>query len=134
MRWIIVLIGTVILVGCGSLNPTSGCEDWDMPDMILTPPAGATLIQERCSSSFNPSYRATLTIPPADLEALQAATRITDWQDNIANGVVMFTEEVARTQRYHFGTYGDGIYAEEVLIDTTNPELYTVYYHITFVD
>jgi hypothetical protein len=129
-----ILIGSIFLGGCAVLNPTTGCENWSHPDLILTPPAGATLVEERCSSGFNPSYRATFTVNLADLEAFQAVTRVTDWQDTDAGDLVMFTDEAARMSRYLVGVFGDGAYAEEVLIDTTHPEQYMVYYHIAWVD
>jgi hypothetical protein len=55
----------------------------------------------------NPSYTATFTLAPADLEAFQASTVITEWQTD-ASGAVVFADEAARMESLRLGRYMDG--------------------------
>lgn len=81
----------------------------------------------------NPSYTNTFTMSPDDLETFQQSTLVTEWQTD-ASHVRMFDDEAAQMDSLLVGSYVDGVILLEVVIDTSNPEQYRVYYGATFVD
>lgn len=107
------------------------------PDMLsmlkIQPPSNTKTVSESCSMDISPTYSATLTITPADLEAFQQTTNITDWKTNEAD-VSFFKDKVSGLKSLLSGKYGDGIISEEILIDTSNVQQYTVYFVRSYVD
>jgi hypothetical protein len=61
----------------------------------------------------NPSYTATFTMSPDDLETFQRSTPITDWQTD-ASEAIYFDDEAAQMESLLFGSYGDGALDLEV--------------------
>ena len=113
---------------------------WDtvecMPDwygLTITPPPGATILEERCRSAFNPDFWLVFSMPASELEAFQAATPITDWTTD-ASELLNFADEAARATSLLAGSFGNGAISVEALVDMSDAELYTVYYKATFVD
>ncbi|MBC7815142.1 MAG: hypothetical protein H7175_28550 [Burkholderiales bacterium] len=138
VRWILLAGAALMIVSaaaCGSFNLMGG--DPCTPDMLamleITPPLRANIIYQSCSMSFNPTYDLRMTIAPVDLVVLQQSTSITNWQTDPA-AVTRFEDEAAGMQSLIFGTFGNGAIIQDVLIDTSNPQQYTVIYSASFVD
>jgi hypothetical protein len=132
-EWAIIL-GLASLSACSLLG--GGCDAATMQMLRLQLPPSAGDLTERCSPGVAPGnaqYTATFTLSPDDVAALQQSTSITEWGSNMSDSST-FEEEAAPMESLIFGSYGDGATIEEVLIDTTNPELYTVHYFKAFVD
>lgn len=131
MLWLVVLLAA----GCGSFSlfgDTVTCTPgWY--GLTITPPPGAQILQERCRSAFNPDYRLVFTMPAADLEAFQAATPVTDWRTE-ASGLLGLQDEAAQATSLLAGRFGNGAISVDALIDTSDPNRYTVYYEAVFVD
>ena len=125
----------VCLSGCRVLfgDSSASCES-DMVSIVrLVPPEGAEIQEERCSTGINPTQNIRFTIPPEQLQAVKDSVSITDWQENAPNPTG-FEDEAASMSSYLYGNFGDGAIYQEMLIDTSNPERYTVYYSGSFVD
>jgi hypothetical protein len=134
LKRLIILLITLSLTACGSfLEDERDCNDSLFDGMRVAAPSSAQFSNERCAFFINPTYRATFTIDPADLQALQDSTPITAWDTDVS-GASIYEAEAASLSSLIVGTHGDGAYATEVLIDTTNPDLYTVYYYRAFID
>jgi hypothetical protein len=134
LKRLLTLFIILNLTACGSfLSEERDCSDDLFDGMRVTAPNSAEFLEERCDFFINPTYRAHFTIDPADLEALQDSTPITVWV-NDATAASIFEEEAANLDSLIVGTHGDGAYATEVLVDITNPDLYTVYYYRAFID
>ena len=56
-----------------------------------------------------------------------------NWQTDPA-AVTRFEDEAAEMQSLIFGTFSNGAILQDVLIDTSNPQQYTVIYSASFVD
>lgn len=134
LRLSLVMIVALTLSACDLLGDSANCDDENFPSFLIPElPTSATVTEASCSTGFNPSYRATFTLAPADLETFQQTTRITDWQTSVPEGV-SDAERVANATSVLYGEYGDGIVYTRVTIDTSNPDLYTVYYSNSWVD
>jgi hypothetical protein len=129
-----LLLLLVSLSGCGLLGGNRmDCKADLLATLKIQAPASAKITSESCSSGINPTYRATYMITPPDLEAFERATQVTDWQTN-AGKAVAFKDKATSMQSLLFGRFGDGNYIEEVLIDTSNSQQYTVYFERVYVD
>lgn len=130
-----LLLAMVSLSACGLLGMNRSDCSRDMLLMLeLEPPASATFTNEHCSMGIvNPTYTATLTIPAVDLVAFQQSTRIKSWLTTAVSAISL-KDTAEGMQSLLFGTFSDGAISEEVLIDTSNPQQYTVYVVRTFVD
>src|SRR5262245_10219844 len=127
LRWVFILL----IVACSACSLLGGGCDADTMNMLRLqlPPSGSGLT-ERCSPGVGPGnaqYRPTFTISPDDVAALQQSTSITEWGSSVPD-TSTFHEEAAQMESVIFGNYGDGAFIEEVLIDTTNPDVYSVHY------
>ena len=120
---------------CGVLfdSSASACTSETVTIVRITPPQGAENVNERCSTGFNPTQSITFTITPDQLSAAQGSVSITNWQQN-ALDPQGFEEEAASMSSYLYGNFGDGAIYQAMLIDTSNPDRYTVYYSGSFVD
>ena len=134
----LVLFGLVCLVcisGCSRLFGfgNGNCEANSVGVVRITPPNGAEVINESCSTGINPTQRITFTIEPDQLQEIQDSVQITDWQENppLPDS---FEDEAASMSSYIYGHYADGAVDLDMLIDTSNPQRYTVYYVGSFVD
>jgi hypothetical protein len=122
----------VNLTACGLLGDRGDCDE--VPGMLrVTLPPSASDVTERCSKGINPTYRATFTMSPDDLESFRRSTPITDWKAD-ASDTVSFDDEAAKATSLLFGDFGDGAVSMEVLIDTSNPDHHVVHYEAAFVD
>jgi len=117
--------------GFGLWDTVECTPDWY--GLTITPPPGATILEERCRSAFNPDFWLVFSVPASALEAFQAATPITDWTSD-ASGLLNFQAEAARATSVLAGRFGNGAISVEALVDMSDAELYTVYYKATFVD
>lgn len=136
LRWTVVIVFVAGITGCTRLfNNRSGCTEEDFWNTMTaaTLPASAQIQQEWCTSSFNPTYNVIFTMSPGDLQTFQQSTPVTTWETNAANAVSL-ADDAAGMSSLLFGHFGDGAIDVEILIDTSNPELYTVYYQEVFVD
>lgn len=129
------LLAMLSLSACGLLGMNrSDCSRNMLLLLELEPPTSATFTEEQCSMGIiNPTYTATLTIPAVDLVAFQQSTRVKSWLTTAVSAVSLKDEAAGMTSLL-YGTFGDGAISEEVLIDTSNPQQYTVYVVRTFVD
>jgi hypothetical protein len=99
-----------------------------------SPPPSAADLEERCAMNIvNPSYTASFSMSPDDLEAFQQSTPIRAWTTD-ASAAVVFENEAAQMESFLIGTYSDGAVALEVLIDTSDPQEYRVFYDAAYVD
>lgn len=138
-RVLVTIIGLVLVAvtaACGSFlfwehsSIPTNCEEHPAWMPI---PEQATRLSERCVMSFNPTYETVFRLPPEALEAFQTQTRITEWQSDPA-AVTTFEQEAAGMESLLFGEFGNGAVLTHVLVDTSNPQEYTVYLRNTFVD
>jgi hypothetical protein len=122
----------VNLTACGLLGDRGECDE--VPGMLrVTLPPSASDVTERCSKGINPTYRATFTMSPDDLESFRRSTPITDWKAD-ASDTVSFDDEAAKATSLLFGDFSDGAISMEVLVDTSNPDEHVVHYEAAFVD
>jgi hypothetical protein len=122
----------VNLTACGLLGDRGDCDE--VPGMLrVTLPPSASDVTERCSKGINPTYRATFTMSPDDLESFKRSTPISDWETD-ASEAVSFDNQAAKATSLLFGDFGDGAVSMEVLIDTSNPDHHVVHYEAAFVD
>ncbi|MBZ0287884.1 MAG: hypothetical protein K8I30_09745, partial [Anaerolineae bacterium] len=126
------------IAGCGLLSggSDSGCDADILNAIRIAPPASASDLTESCVKGFAPGnaqYRASFTLDPADLPAFQASTRITDMQNSVPANAV-FQEEAAGLSAFQYGKFGDGAIQEDLLVDTSNPQQYKIYFYRAFVD
>jgi len=135
-----VIVGVVLALAvmsvsaCGLLSSSNPCSTDMLAMLSVSPlPPSANVLYQNCSMSFNPTYDLRMTIAPADLVAFQQSTSITNWQTDPA-AVTRFEDEAAGMQSLIFGTFGNGAIIQDVLIDTSNPQQYTVIYSASFVD
>jgi hypothetical protein len=122
----------VNLTACSLLGDRVDCDE--VPEMLrVTLPPSANEVAERCSKGINPTYRATFTMSPDDLESFRRSTPITDWKTD-ASDTVSFDDEAAKATSLLFGDFSDGAISMEVLVDTSNPDDHVVHYEAAFVD
>jgi hypothetical protein len=91
-------------------------------------PPSATAVRESCSNFADPVYEVTFTMAPQDLARFQQSTRVQNWNAHPA-AVTAFKDQAARAQSLLFGTYADSGFVQDILIDTSDPQQYKVYYH-----
>lgn len=131
-----VCLITLFASGCGVLfggNDAEACSNEYLALARISPPEGAENVSERCSTGFNPTQNLSFTIAPDQLEAVQSSTSITNWQENAAEPQG-FEDEAASMRSYVYGNFGNGSIYQVMLIDTSNPDRYSVYYSGAFVD
>ena len=129
-----ILTILVSLSACGLLGGNRIDCSSDMLSMLkIQPPSGTKIVAESCSMDINPTYSATFTIAPSNLAAFQQATTITDWKPS-ADKAVSFKDKVTGLKSLLFGQFGNGVISEEVMIDTSNSQQFTIYFVRTFVD
>lgn len=130
-----LLLAMLSLSACGLLGMNRSDCTRDMLLLLeIDPPASATFTEEHCSMGIvNPTYTATLTIPAVDLVAFQQSTRVKSWLTT-AISAISLKDTAANMSSVLFGAFSDGAISEEVLIDTSDPQAYTVYVVRTFVD
>lgn len=111
------------------------CSESQLRLVRVALPPNATVLNESCSSFLGPVYRATFTLPAADLPAFQASTPITNWtQDEASVTQSVFHNEVGRASSVLLGTYVDGAFLWDVAIDTSRADRYTVHLYRAFID
>lgn len=139
MKWFSLMLIPILMfsAGCGGIGALYEECDAEILSMLKTPlPASAQVSSESCVPGFAPGnaqYKATFTLAPADLEAFQSSTRITDWGNSVGDNPV-YEAEAGPLTSLIYGDHTDGAFMEEALIDTSNPDLYTVYYFNAFID
>ena len=102
----------------------------------LEVPSNANNVQESCRNGLNPTYQSSFTIAPNDLDALKQNTYIKDistWQTTVP-GDSAFQSQAAQASSLLYGIFSNGSVAAEVLIDTSNAELYTLYVRLIDID
>jgi hypothetical protein len=132
---LLILIPLVLsMTACGLIfsGDSVACEGHITESWHVTPPPSATNLEEHCQNGIQPSYDARFSMAAADAEAFMQDSGITDWETNSGAGVM--EDEAARAGSYEVGTFGDGAYYVEVLIDTSDPQQYQVHYSAAFVD
>jgi hypothetical protein len=123
----------------GTLDPnatgdTVDCHATDELVMVrVALPASAADIHWQCTVGLNASYDVNFLMAPEDLNAFQNSTRITEWRAD-ATGAVRFVNEAQTMTSLMFGTYADAAVMDEILIDTSDPARYKVYYHSVMVE
>jgi hypothetical protein len=91
----------VNLTACGLLGDRGDCDE--VPGMLrVTLPPSASDVTERCSKGINPTYRATFTMSPDDLESFKRSTPISDWETD-ASEAVSFDNQAAKATSLLFG-------------------------------
>jgi hypothetical protein len=137
-----VLIAAIVVVnGCGAFlgGTFSGCDsnlDGIVAMLQPTLPASATVLDESCVEGFAPgnaTVRVTFTMSPDDLETFQQSTPVKEWE-NAAPADYTYGGATISPSSALYGEYGDGAIYTEILIDTSDPALYTVYYSNSFID
>lgn len=130
-----LLLAMVSLSACGLLGINrSDCSRSVLLMLELDPPESVTFTEEYCSMGIvNPTYTATVTIPAVDLVAFQQSTRVESWLPTAVSAVLL-KDQAEGMKSMLFGRFSDGAISEEVLIDTSNPQLYTAYVVRTFID
>ncbi len=137
----VIVICALIVSGCAALfgSTFAGCgENLNEIVAMLSPdlPASATVVEQSCVPGFAPgnaTLRVKFTIAPDDLSRFIESTPIMIWVDAVPedyryDGASVDTEELM------YGEYGDGAIRMDVLIDMSDPALYTVYYTNSFID
>lgn len=137
-RWALIGLRLLLVIVTGACGLLSGgdtdCETNPAAGWRVSLPPSAANVEERCAMNIvNPSYTATFTMSPDDLATFQQSTLITDWRTD-ASAAGVFENEAAQMESLLVGSYGDGAVALEVLIDTSDPQQYRVYYDAAFVD
>ena len=129
------LLLVIVTAACGMIGDgNTNCEDNPAFAWRVTLPPSAANVEERCAMNIvNPSYSVTFTMSPDDLEPFQQSILISEWRMDVSAAGV-FENEAAQMESLLVGTYGDGAVMLEVLIDTSDPQQYRVYYDATYVD
>ena len=136
---LLLLCAAVALSACGLLSGASGnsgCDADILNALRIAPPASATDLTESCVKGFAPGnaqYRVIFTLDSADLAAFQSSTRITTMQTSLPANAV-FQDEAAALTAFQYGQFGDGAIQEDLLVDTSNPQRYKIYFYRAFVD
>lgn len=134
----------VLVIGLGGCWDPLGrlvpCDTFDTSIKITQWPTSARILQEQCTSGFNPTYRAELTIQPQDLLALQQQAplhKIQQWRRQTDSQIFSdspLQQKGKQMPSLLYADFSDGAYLMEVLIDTRNPQQYVVYVSNAFVD
>lgn len=139
--WKYILLAIVLLmavvVGYSALtNDTVDCNSAGFYGYRLAIPQNATNVQESCRNGLNPTYQSSFTITPDDLEAVKQGSYIKDistWQTSVP-GDSAFNAQAEQAQSLLYGIFSNGAVAAEVLIDTSNSELYKLYVRLVNID
>lgn len=138
----LMLIAVLLVSGCDALFGSTfeaGCSE-NLDDIVamLRPDltASANVLEQSCTEGFAPgnaTVRVKFTLSPDEVDAFMQSTPISEWAlsvpaDYTYNGAPVNAESVS------YGTYGDGVIYMEILIDTHDPTLYTIYYVNSYVD
>ena len=123
----IALAGMLLTVTSCVVGPTN-CAGNTYTYLRTTFPPSAAAVRESCTHFADPIYEVTFTMAPQDLAAFQQSTRIRNWHTNPA-AVTAFKDEAARAKSLLFGAYSDSGFVQDILIDTSDPRQYKVYYH-----
>lgn len=129
----LLVISTSACGFIGFVSTSGNCEEVSTYAPPPPLPSSAANYGERCAMGINPSYRATFTIAPTDLETFQQNMPVSIWLHDDSD-VVMFEAEAAQMDSLLYGTYNDGAIWLEIVIDTSNPQQYPVYYYSSFID
>lgn len=142
MLTMLIVVSAMLISGCEVLFGSTfdpGC-DASLDDIVasLQPelPASATALEESCTEGFAPgnaTVRVTFTMTPEELEAFMQGTPITEWQETVPADYTYNGAPFSPASAI-YGDYGDGAIYTEILIDISDPALYTVYYSNSFVD
>ena len=136
---LLLVFALLTMTACGLLSGglNNSC-DQDMIDALRIPlPSSASNLTESCAEGFAPGngqYRATFNLAPADFPALQANTLIQNWETTVPANASVYKNEAAGLTSFQYGAFGDGAIMEEVLVDTSNPQQYKIYFYRAFVD
>jgi hypothetical protein len=127
---LLIVIALCALTGCEVLFGDPICEPGQTYALEIEPPSSARDFEARCSTL---SYRARFTISPDDLETVMHTSRIAAWETNPTD-FGMYDDEAAAMQSSLYGEYMDGAYLTQLLVDTSDPQRYRVFYYSQFID
>src|SRR5262249_5540007 len=117
---------------CGLLGRESCSQD--KFGMVRLPlPSSASNVSETCSSGLAASYEVTFTLPSSNLSDFQQRTQIKNWQSNVAQNS-RFKDKAGQAKSLMAGSYSNGAIYQDALIDTSDPQQYTVYYYAQDID
>jgi hypothetical protein len=141
IRPILLLVAILLINGCGAFfaDTFSDCDaNLDSIIAMLQPdlPSSAELMEQSCTPGFAPgnaTLRTKFTMSPDDLQIFQQSTPIDGW-GSPAPADYTYGGAAVETTSALYGEYGDGAIYTEILIDTRDPMLYTVYYSNSFID
>ena len=140
-RWRYLILLVIVIAGINlgySLvsSDTVECNSPNFHGYRLEVPPNADNVQESCRNGLNPTYQSSFTIPPEDLEAVKQDSyikAISTWQTSVP-GDSAFQSQGAQAQSLLYGIFSNGAVAAEVLIDTSNAELYKLYVRLINMD
>jgi hypothetical protein len=133
---LVVLLGGLFLGYRLVTNDTVDCNSGNFYGYRLAVPPNANDVQETCRNGLNPTYQSSFTIAPEDLEAVKQDSyikEISTWQTSVP-GDSAFNAQAAQAESVLYGIFSNGAVAAEVLIDTTNAELYKLYVRLINID
>lgn len=135
LRLFLIMVVALMVSACATLGlwDTVACTD-DFYGLTFTLPPSADVIEERCRTAFNPDYHIVFRMDAANMAAFQAAAPVAAWADNDASGLLRFQDEAERATQFIAGRFGNGAILVDALVDMSDADMYTVYYHATFVD
>jgi hypothetical protein len=137
-----VIIAAIILIAVAVLsyslltNDTVDCNSGAFQGYRLAVPANANDVHESCRNGLNPTYQSSFSITPNDLEAVKQDSyikEISTWQTSVP-GDSAFNVQAAQAKSVLYGIFSNGAVAAEVLIDTSNAELYKLYVRLVNTD
>ena len=128
----IVVLLLLVTTSCGLLGGES-CSRSKFGTVRLALPSRASDVAETCSSGVAASYEVTFNFPAANVTDFQRRTHITNWQMTVDPNS-RFKDKAAALKSLLAGSHSDGALYEDVLIDTSNPQQYRVYYYAQDID
>jgi len=140
VRCCMIALATV-LTGCTlSSADKSVCQEFS-DDLKAVLPASAQKLEEKClsRSPLTPAYKAEFALAPQDLETLQQQGRFakaSSWSSQVPINLDYETEFMRKGEEMQSLLYAEYIsidYLTQILIDTSNPEQYVVYYEDSFM-
>lgn len=139
MSLTILLTLTLTLTACDAFfsQTDSECVEGTISDsMIITPPAGATIIEQNCYESFQPQARMEYVFPPEVIDDLAIEIGIDAWEDQVPDDLDpnLLPVNPEPFESYLYSYFGNGIESTYVIVDTSNLEEYRAYIVSTFVD
>jgi len=159
--WVLWLMGLflVICIGAGialgyfivqfrNMAGPSNCNDeaYDLVRPVL--PSNTEIIEEECTSFLYSTYTVIFSMPPDDLPMFQQqhhpSAKIDEWQTDLSDPylseegkqelMARLEKQGAQFKSILYGRYGDGLYQMQILIDTSDPQQYLVYYSNSYGD